>query len=380
VRTETLSTIEAVSAAEWNALTGSDQPFVRHEFLAAMEHCGAVGPGTGWEPCHQVVRGPDGRLTAALPLYEKYDSWGEFVFDFAWADAYRRAGLRYYPKLVAAVPYTPVTGPRLLTAAGAGRDELIAALLSGARALARERNASSFHLLFPPAADVGVLASNDMLLRKDCQFHWRNADYSDFDDFLSTFTAAKRKKVRRERRRVEEAGIRFRILKGEDIDEPLWEQIMPLYASSFWRRGREPYLSPGFFLEVASTLPGHMVVILAEQGGQPIAVAICFRSSDAFYGRYWGSAGHYHSLHFETCYYQGIEYCIAEGIAVFEPGTQGEHKISRGFMPTATWSAHWLSHPQFAAAVDDYLEREREHIDEYMDVVSQHVPYRDKHG
>ncbi|UCG71962.1 MAG: N-acetyltransferase [Chromatiales bacterium] len=380
MRTETLTSIDTITAAEWNALAGTDQPFVRHEFLAAMEHTGAVGPGTGWQPCHLVVRDEQDRACGAMPLYSKTDSWGEFVFDFAWADAYRRAGLHYYPKLVAAVPYTPATGPRLLTAGSDDAAAVAAALLAGARRLAAEQQASSLHLLFPPGEELAVLKEHELLLRKDCQFHWHNAGYSDFGEFLGTFTAAKRKKVNRERRRVREAGVRFRVLSGADVNPDMWQQIMPLYAASFWRRGREPYLSGDFFLEIARTLPDHLVIILAEFGGEPIAVALCFRSADTFYGRYWGSSGRYHSLHFETCYYQGIDYCIAHGLQHFEPGTQGEHKISRGFVPTETWSAHWLSHPQFAAAVDDYLERERDHIDDYMAVVRNHVPYRDKHG
>jgi predicted N-acyltransferase len=380
VQTETLTSLDELPAADWNALAGDDQPFVRHEFLAAMEHTGAVGPGTGWQPCHQVVRDGDGRAQGVMPLYLKTDSWGEFVFDFGWADAYRRAGLPYYPKLVAAIPFTPVAGPRLLT--GGSRDPVAAAasLLAGARALAAANGASSLHLLFPPAADVTTLRSSGLLLRKDCQFHWHNADYTDFDDFLATFTASKRKKAKRERRRVKEMGVTFRVLEGGEIDEALWQQILPLYASSFWKRGREPYLGGDFFREIAKTLPGKMIVILAEHQNEAIAVAICFRGARTFYGRYWGSSGRYHSLHFETCYYQGIDYCIAEGLQTFEPGTQGEHKISRGFVPTETWSAHWLSHPEFAAAVDDYLQRERDHIDEYMAVVRRHVPYRDKHG
>ena len=380
MRTETLTSIDSVTASEWNSLTGTDQPFVRHEFLAALEHSGAVGPGTGWLPCHVIARDAAGRLQGAMPLYSKTDSWGEFVFDFAWADAYRRAGLNYYPKLVAAVPYTPVTGPRLLTHGASDSAQAGAALLAGARELAAERQASSVHLLFPPAAETPALKAQGLLLRKDCQFHWHNAGYASFDEFLDTFTAAKRKKVKRERRRVQEAGLSFRVLTGGDIDPDRWQQIMPLYASSFWRRGREPYLNGDFFLEVARTLPEQLVVVLAEFAGEAIAVAVCFRSADTFYGRYWGSAGRYHSLHFETCYYQGIDYCIAHGLAHFEPGTQGEHKISRGFVPAETWSAHWLSHPQFAAAVDDYLERERNHIDDYMAAVREHAPYRDKHG
>lgn len=380
MQTETLITIDDVSATEWNALAGTGQPFVQHAFLAAMEHAGAVGPGTGWQPSHLVARDEDGRVQGALPLYAKTDSWGEFVFDFAWADAYRRAGLQYYPKLVAAVPYTPVTGPRLLTAGSRDPAAAVAALLDGARELASEQGASSVHLLFPPVADVDRLRAHRLLVRKDCQFHWHNPGYADFDDFLSTFTAAKRKKVKRERRRVQESGVRFRTLSGGEIDPQTWQRIMPLYASSFWQRGREPYLNAEFFSEIARQMPEQLLVILAEYQRDLIAVAICFRSDDTFYGRYWGSAGRYHSLHFETCYYQGIDYCIAHGLKTFEPGTQGEHKISRGFVPTETWSAHWLSHPRFAAAIDDYLERERDHIDEYMAVVQRHVPYRDRHG
>jgi predicted N-acyltransferase len=380
VRADFLTSIDAVAAADWNALVGADQPFVRHEFLAAMEHSGDVGAGTGWEPCHAVLRADNGQLIGAMPLYLKTDSWGEFVFDFAWADAYRRAGLNYYPKLVAGVPFTPVTGPRALIAADQDPAQTTAALFAAARQIAAENQASSVHVLFPDLAEAQRLKANGMLVRKDCQFHWHNAGYSSFDDFLSGFTASKRKKVKRERRRVEEAGVTFRVLPGEEIDAAGWEQIMPLYGSSFWRRGRPPYLSEAFFREVATSLPGQLLVILAEHAGEAIAVAICFRSPDTLYGRYWGSSGRYHSLHFETCYYQGIDYCIAQGLSCFEPGTQGEHKISRGFVPTETWSAHWLSHPQFAAAVDDYLGRERDYIDEYMDAVRDHVPYRDKHG
>jgi predicted N-acyltransferase len=376
VQLQVLDSIGAVSATEWNALDHAGQPFLRHEFLAALEDSGCVAPETGWTPRHVVARDAAGRLVGALPLYRKTDSWGEFVFDFAWADAYRRAGLRYFPKLVAAVPFTPVTGPRLLVIPGADQPAVATALFDAALEHMRDTGASSLHLLFPGLDEATSLGRRGLLLRKDCQFHWHNRGYASFEDFLGQFTAEKRKKARRERRRVAEAGIRFRILDGDEIDDALWGAIMPLYASTFWRRGREPYLNEDFFRRVARAMPGQMLVVLAMLHAAPVAVAILFRSADSLYGRYWGSSGDYHSLHFETCYHQGIEYCIAHGLQRFEPGTQGEHKIARGFEPEAVWSAHWLSDPRFAAAIDRHLDREREQVDQYIDVVQDHVPFR----
>jgi predicted N-acyltransferase len=375
---EITRTIHAAAPADWNRLRGTDFPFMRHEFLAALESAGCVGTGSGWDPHHVLLRGDDDELLGAMPLYSKTNSWGEFVFDWAWADAYHRAGIGYYPKLVSAVPYTPASSPRFLVAPGQNSAQICRALLGAAVKCAKREDASSLHVLFPDADEARILADAGLLIRKDCQFHWHNDNYADFEDFLGEFTAAKRKKVKRERRRVHEAGISFRILSGEHLDADTWGRIMPLYASSFWRRGREPYLNAEFFLELSRRLPDSLVVFLAEHRGEPIATAICYRGRDALFGRYWGSAGRYHSLHFETCYYQGIEYCIAQGISRFEPGTQGEHKISRGFVPTETWSAHWLSHPQFAAAIDDYLDRERDYIDEYISAAREHVPYRKK--
>jgi predicted N-acyltransferase len=374
-RVEVCSGLAAVAAADWNAVAGTTWPFLRHEFLLALEESGSACAASGWQPCHLLLR-EGGTLVGAVPLYLKSNSFGEFVFDWAWADAYRRAGLRYFPKLVAGVPFTPATSPRFLHAPGADPARVRRALVGAAMELARESGASSLHVLFPPEDEVAALEGEGLLRRKDCQFHWHNQGYGSFDDFLGTFTAEKRKKAKRERRRVAEAGIRFRHLTGRDIDADLLARIMPLYASSFWRRGREPYLNEDFFRRLCATLPDSLLVILALQGDEPVATAICYRGADALYGRYWGSSADYHSLHFETCYYQGIEYCIEHGIGLFEPGTQGEHKISRGFVPTATWSAHWLSHPQFFAAIDQYLDRERAHIDRYIAEVNEHVPYR----
>jgi predicted N-acyltransferase len=251
-----------------------------------------------------------------------------------------------------------------------------AQLFEAARELAEQLELSSLHLLFPTSHEADRLKRLGLLIRKDCQFHWQNHGYDSFEDFLAELTSIKRKKLRRERRRIAESGISIRALHGDELDAATWEKIMPLYASSFWRRGREPYLNQAFFVTITRTLPEQIVVFLAVYNREPIAVAVCFRSADTLYGRYWGSSGRYHSLHFETCYYQGIDYCIANGLSRFEPGTQGEHKIARGFVPTETWSAHWLSHPQFAAAIDEYIDRESDYIDDYMDAVQGHVPYK----
>ena len=376
VRIDSLTGIGQIPADSWIRLHGTHYPFLRHEFLLALEESGCASVATGWSPCHLTVHDDRQTLVGAMPLYRKTNSFGEFVFDWAWADAYRRSGLHYYPKLVSAIPYTPATSTRLLHAPEADLAQVQRLLLDTALALTRQSGASSLHLLFPDPAELPLFSAAGMSLRKDCQFHWTNRDYSCFEDFLRTFTAEKRKKARRERRRIAESGITFEHLDGHQIDDALWKQLMPLYASSFLRRGRNPYLNEDFFRRIAANLPDSLLVILARLRGEPVATAICYRSADALYGRYWGSAGDFHSLHFETCYYQGIEYCIANGLRTFEPGTQGEHKLARGFSPTETWSAHWLSHPQFAAAIDNYLERERAHIDEYMDSAREHVPFR----
>ncbi len=374
-----LTSLEHVDAAAWNALAGGD-PFLRHEFLLALEHSGSVGKRTAWRPCYVTARDAAGALVGALPLYIKYDSRGEFVFDWSWADAYERAGGRYYPKLVAAIPFTPATGHRLLVRAGADGAAVAARLLEEAAALEQEIEASSTHVLFPIGADLEALDRAGFLARKSCQFHWHNRGYADFDDFLGSFSSAKRKKARRERRRIAEGGIAFEQLRGDEVSRRDWDAVFEFYSRTFLRRGRPPYLNRAFFDEVARTMPENVLVILARHEGTPIATAICFRGADALYGRYWGSLADFHSLHFETCYYQGIEYCIREGLQRFEPGTQGEHKVARGFSPTTTWSYHRLSDPGFHAAVADFVVREAAHVDAYMEYLDDHVPYRREGG
>jgi predicted N-acyltransferase len=313
-----------------------------------------------------------------MPLYLKDHSWGEFVFDHAWAQAYSRSGRRYYPKLVACVPFTPVPGPRLLFAPEADRRRAGAALLEGARQLAEHESASSVHILFPEPEPA--LVDEGLLVRKDCQFHWHNAGYGSFDDFLGRFTSARRKKVRRERRRVREAGIRFRHYAGPELEDALLDRVYDLHANTFLARGQYPYLTREFFHQVRRTMGESLWVIVALRKGEAIACAIFFRDANTLYGRYWGADGHYHSLHFETCFYQAIDHCIEAGIGRFEPGAQGEHKLRRGFDPVATWSHHWVADPAFAAALARHVDYEREWVDDYIDAARDQLPYRQDSG
>jgi len=356
----------------WNALADTRYPFLRHEFLLAAESTGCVAPESGWQPRHIGLLDPSGHLVGAMPLYEKSHSWGEFVFDWSWAHAYERAGLAYYPKLVSAVPFTPASSPRLLAAT----DDRRSALLKAARTIASDGDYSSLHVLFPRGDELRALESAGFKLRRDCQFHWHNHDYRSFDDFLSGFSAAKRKKVRRDRRHVKEQGISFRRMAGHEMDDSIWRDVYELISRTFLRRGSLPYFSLDFFLEVSTRLPGCIMVVIAEKSRSPIAAAVFYDSPDALYGRYWGADASYNALHFETCYYQGIEYCIEHRRRRFEPGTQGEHKISRGFTPVKTWSAHWLERPEFLDAVGRFVDEEGRHIDQYVDVISEHTPYK----
>jgi uncharacterized protein len=373
-RARCIASIDAVDERAWNGLAGTDSPFLRHEFLAALEHTGCVGPGTGWEPAHLLIEDAAG-LAAAAPAYRKTHSWGEFVFDFGWAQAYARVGLAYYPKLVVAVPFGPATGRRLLCRPGSD-PALATALIDAIEQQAREQSLSSAHVLFPDETDRALLAAAGWLTRRDVQFHWENRGYRDFEDYLATFTAEKRKKTRRERRRVTEAGIGFLTLSGGELTPPLLDVIYALHAQTFLRRGNTPYLTREFFAEIARTLGDRLMVKLAVADGEPIATAIFLRSAEVLYGRYWGARDDYHSLHFECCYHQGIEFCIEQGIQRFEPGTQGEHKISRGFAPRLTWSAHHIVDPRFRQAIADFLARESPAVDAYADEAAQHMPFR----
>lgn len=367
--------IGSIDASIWNRLAGSSQPFLRHEFLLALEESGCVTPRRGWTARHLILEDGAGQAIGAMPLYLKDHSRGEFVFDFAWANAYAQHGLAYYPKLLSAIPFTPAGGPRLLIEANADAGAVGAALCAAAGDYAREAGLSSWHILFPQERDATLLRARGLIERRDCQFHWFNQNYDSFESFLATFTAEKRKKARRERRRVAEAGVEFDTLLGADIDSGLWQTLYGFYADTFYRHGHEPYLNLDFFKRIAASCPQQLMLKVARHGAEPIAVAIFFVGADTLYGRYWGAAGNFHSLHFETCYYQGIEFCIERKLQRFEPGTQGEHKVPRGFVPVITRSAHDIVDPRFAAAIRTFADREARSIDHYAAAIGEHVPY-----
>jgi uncharacterized protein len=364
-----------IDATMWDSLEhGIDNPFLRHAFLSGLEEHGCAQPW-GWQPCHLTLWQGD-QLQAAMPLYRKSNSYGELVFDWAWADAYQRAGLSYYPKLVSGVPYSPVTGPRLLCHADSDRSSAIHQLIAAALDLARDAGDSSLHILFPTQQEIDALATTPLLRRMGTQFHWHNHDYGDFSDFLATFSHEKRKKLKRERRRVADQGITVRIVDGTRAAEEDWLAFDRFYRSTFERKSGYATLTPAFFRHLAATMPTAIVLMLADYRGQAVAGALSLRSSTTLYGRHWGCDAEFDSLHFELCYYQGIDYCIHHQLARFEPGAQGEHKVARGFLPTATWSAHWLADHRFHHAIARYLAHEEEMVSDYQQEIAHHLPYK----
>ncbi|MFO7593924.1 MAG: GNAT family N-acetyltransferase [Pseudomonadota bacterium] len=368
--------LDDISPLDWNNLEGGiHNPFLRHEFLSGLERFDCVGDNWGWLP-HHLALFDGARLIGAVPMYLKYNSYGELVFDWGWTEAYQRAGLKYYPKLVAAVPYSPVTGPRLLVHQEADRKQTTDTLITRALELAKEIQVSSLHWLFPDDRDMHQLEQHGLMRRTGTQFHWHNRGYRDFDDFLDGFTAQKRKKIKRERRRVIEQGIRIEVLDGHQATDEHWRIFHHFYRSTFDKRGGYPTLSEAFFRHLGVSLPESVVLVLAKHEGRYVAGALSLRSEDTLYGRHWGCEEEFHSLHFELCYYQGLDYAIEHGLQRFEPGAQGEHKVGRGFEPVATWSAHWLDHPVFADAVNDFLNREQQAVQEYMQELSEHLPFR----
>jgi predicted N-acyltransferase len=375
-RAQIVSRIADVPSAEWGGLDASGNPFLAYEFLEALERHGCVGGDSGWTPRHLLLRDAEDRLVGAVPRYEKSHSWGEFVFDWGWAQSYARAGLAYYPKQLAAIPFTPVTGPRLLVRPDADAESLREALASLLRDSAEHSDVSGSHANFTTAEDQAALERAGFLRRNDVRFLWHNRGYRDFEDFLGGFRADKRKKLRRERRRILEASIATRILPGERIDESLWQLIFGFSERTFLRHGNAHYLSAAFLADVAHRMPGRVVVVLAERRDEPLAAAVFFQGGGTLYGRYWGAARHEDCLHFECCYYRGIEHCIEQGLDRFDPGTQGEHKLARGFEPVLTTSAHWLVHEGFRAAVARYLERERAAVIEYAQTAASHLPFQ----
>ena len=375
-----VSDLKDVSADAWDRCAGTDNPFTRHAFLLALQESGSANADTGWLGQHILIEGEDGpgeaRLIAAAPMYLKSHSQGEYVFDHGWANAWEQAGGRYYPKLQGSVPFTPVTGPRLLTPEGPGAAYLKEMLAKTVAALADKLDVSSAHLTFVEKADAVVLASAGYLIRNDQQFHWQNDGYADFDEFLAALSSRKRKTIRRERREAVQAGIEIEVLTGADITEAHWDDFFTFYVDTGMRKWGTPYLTREFFSRVGAAMAESIVLIMAQKDGCAIAGALNFLGQDTLYGRYWGASEHHPFLHFELAYYQAIDFAIAHGLGRIEAGAQGEHKLARGYLPSKTYSAHWIRDAGFRRAVENFLREERRAIDHGIEFLGNFTPFK----
>lgn len=372
IEIQVVDSIEDVPADAWNALAGSN-PFVQHAYLSAMHVSGCASKRSGWQPLYLLMRRQDA-LIGAMPLYLKSHSRGEYVFDHSWADAFQRHGLRYYPKLLSAVPFTPVTGPRLL--AKTHEDRVL--LARGAIQYARQIDVSSLHVLFPQEEDLAAMSDAGYMQREGVQFHWTNDGYADFDAFLASMNQQKRKKVKQDRRHVAEAGVTFRWLRGLEIDEDALDFFYSCYENTYKEHWNPPYLTREFFGLIHQAMPDTMLLVLAESDGERLACALNIINDGVMYGRYWGTREFVSGLHFETCYMQGIEYCIVNGLDAFEGGAQGVHKMSRGMLPTPTWSAHWIADDRFAHAISEFLDEETAAMDEHIGELEAHTPFKSR--
>jgi len=368
---EIVDSLATVPPAAWDRLAGG-HPLLSHAFLHAMHESGAACEDTGWAPRYLLLR--DGtELHGALPLYLKSHSYGEYVFDWAWADAWSRAGRHYYPKLLSAIPFTPVTGPRVLAADTGSRALLVRAALQ----FARESEIDTFHCLFPTEPEAREFERLGCMTRRTVQFHWTNDGFATFDDFLARMNHEKRKKLKQERRKVRESGIEFVWKIGREIGDADWRFFVRCYDDTYRRHHSTPYLNLDFFLRIADAMPDNLVLMLGMRDGVPVCAAFNVFDADALYGRYWGATEYVPGLHFEACYYQAIEFCIARGIGRFEGGAQGEHKLARGLMPVTTWSAHWVAEPEFARAVRKFVDHESRRVAHYVTELEDHAPFRE---
>jgi len=370
------SVSQALESSLEDAFADPANPFVSHAFLAALEVSKSVGSRSGWLPQHLVVEGEAGEILAVAPCYLKSHSQGEYVFDHGWADAYERAGGSYYPKLQVAVPFTPVTGPRLLVKRGPKAEAARNALVAGMVELCKLRNASSVHVTFAPKSEWNFLTRAGMLARTDRQFHWHNRAYKNFDDFLSALSSNKRKTIRRERRQALESGIEIVRLTGNEITEAVWDAFFDFYMDTGSRKWGRPYLTREFFSKVSEKLADRILLVMARREGNYIAGALNFLGDQTVYGRNWGAIEHHPFLHFEVCYYQVIEYAIERGLKSVEAGAQGEHKLLRGYVPVPTYSAHYIANASLRHAIDDYLVREREYVEAEREQLAEAAPYK----
>ncbi|WP_428353278.1 GNAT family N-acetyltransferase [Methyloprofundus sp.] len=363
-----------VNAVSWNNLVQTDDPFVCHEFLVALEQSGSVSEATGWLSKHLLVFEQQ-ELIAAMPLYLKNHSRGEYVFDQQWADAYYQSGMEYYPKWLNAIPFTPCQGQRILLKEGQDLSTVMQLCMNTLKAYSEQHNISGLHCLFADYSQIKDLPQ-DMLIRVGVQFQWFNKNYRDFDDYLQTFTSRQRKNINKERRRVKEQGIQLQKLTGQEITQQQWQVFFQFYELTYLKRGQAAYLNIAFFKQLAQSMPEQMLLVLANNGQVYVGAALSFIGEDTLYGRYWGCYEEYHSLHFEACYYQVLEYCIAHNKQIFDSGAQGEHKISRGFEPINTYSAHWIKNTEFAKLIADFLRREEEMVEGYKQACIKQLPFK----
>ena len=375
---EILDSLAEISALEWNALLPADAgPFLQYAFLSSLEETACVGPNTGWQVAHLILRDVN-QVIGAMPLYLKQHSYGEFVFDWSWAQAYEQRGLQYYPKALCAIPFTPVQGSRILSAPGLDQHHIEQALIAGLKNIVIQNQLSSAHVLFPYGTEAKELESQGFMLRDSVQFHWHNHDFQNFERFLSTLTMKRRKNIRREREQVNKESIHFRHVPGGQASDADWEFFYRCYQNTYIEHQSSPYLNEAFFKLLAKRMPEHLHLIIAERNEAPIAASMLVvdKASSKVYGRYWGAIEYIPCLHFETAYYQAIEYCIDHHIQTFEGGAQGEHKMARGFLPTTIQSAHFIADPTFSKAVQHFLDREHQGIAAYVDELAEHSPLK----
>lgn len=370
------SAINLIPKADWDDLNSDSFPFTSYAFLSALETSAAISAKTGWQAHHLMVK-DNNKLIAVMPSYLKQHSYGEYVFDFQWAEAYQQVGLEYYPKLISAIPFSPVTGPRLLFHPDYNAPDIIEFITKETKKILSESVYSSWHALFLNKAQSDLFSSKQVSQRRAVHFKWRNKSYSSFDDFLDTCNSRHRKNIRKERRKVSEQGIQLRQVEGLEVNENEWQHFYHFYQATYLKRsGHGGYLSPDFFILLKQNMPEHLMLVLATKEDEMIGAALYLKDEHSLYGRYWGSFSEDEFLHFEACYYQGIEYCIKHGLCYFDPGVQGEHKLQRGFEPYYTYSNHWIIHSEFRLAVDQFLKDELSYVEDYFAYTLTRLPYK----
>ena len=379
MKVEFAESIKNIEEDIWNKIVNSDYPFLNYSFLLALEETKCVGEGTGWYPFHLLIK-ENKEIIALMPMYLKTDSHGEFIFDWSWADAYYRNGMEYYPKLVSAIPFTPASGPRLCSLSEENIPELVRLIKEAIEEISTHLKLSSAHVLLPEYRELEHFMNSGFSLRTSYSFHWFNNNYKRFNDFLNGLTSRQRKNIKKERMKILDQNITIEKIEGKNITETLWNDFFNFYQVTYLKRGMSPYLNLDFFLKLTEIFPDNLLLVVAKdlKNNKPVAGALNFYDSKVLYGRYWGCLEQYDSMHFECCYYQGIEYCIEKGINKFDPGVQGEHKIKRGFLPIETYSAHWIKDTRFRKAIDNFLIEERANILDYKERCKSLLPFKDE--